>query len=136
MTSVQQGFDILDFAVPEFRPCILHRLNGIIYLSRREARLRPCVLHLRIWLEQNYTTHLDEHGPISFCFYYTPEFHRKHETTRQKSQSLWTILRHDVFLIIPIDTIRTYIDQPNRSSLFLVIMHWRIGEDILVPFSI
>lgn len=84
----------------------------------------------------NYTKHLDEHGPISFCFYYTPEFHRKHETTRQKSQSLWTILRHDVFLIIPIDTIRTYIDQPNRSSLSLVIMHWRIGEDILVPFSI
>lgn len=36
----------------------------------------------------NYTKHLDEHGPISFCFYYTPEFHRKHETTRQKSVTL------------------------------------------------
>lgn len=54
--SVQQGFDILVFAVTEFRTCFLHRLNGTIYLSRREAWLRPCVLHLCIWLEQLYDT--------------------------------------------------------------------------------
>lgn len=76
----------------------------------------------------NFATHLDEDDPISFCFYHTPEFHRKHDTTRQESQSLWTILRHDVFLIIPIDTIRTYIEQPNRISLSLVIMHWNWGR--------
>lgn len=56
MTPFQQGFDILVLAVPEFRPCFLHRLNGIMYLSRCEARLRQCVLHLCIWLEQLYDT--------------------------------------------------------------------------------
>jgi hypothetical protein len=62
--------------------------------------LSLCVLHIFIWLEQLYDTHLDEDDYISFCFYYTPQFHRKHATTRQKSESLWTILDANVFFLI------------------------------------
>jgi hypothetical protein len=103
-----RGSDFRSSGVPVMLLCRQQRDHALV-CSLLDL-LRPFVLHLFIWLEQLYDTPVGEDDPFSFCFYYTPQFHRKNATTRQKSQSLWTILGLDVFLIIlsPTHSVHTH----------------------------
>jgi hypothetical protein len=84
-----RGSDIRSYGVPVM--LFMPPTEGHVLVYSLDL-LRPFVLHLFIWLEQLYDTPLGEDDPFSFCFYYTPQLHRKKRTPFLSHQGIHSTL--------------------------------------------